>query len=33
MSILRRDRRLTPPRVSRLQSFLLEHAPDMEDLL
>lgn len=33
MSILRRDRRLTPLRVSTLQSFLLDHAPDLADLL
>lgn len=33
MSILRRDRRLTPQRVSMLQSFLLEHAPDLGDFL
>jgi DNA-binding transcriptional LysR family regulator len=33
LAILRRDRRLTPVRVSALQAFLLEHAPDLADLL
>jgi DNA-binding transcriptional LysR family regulator len=33
LAILRRDRRLTPVRVSALQAFLLEHAPDLADLV
>jgi len=33
LAILRRDRRLTPVRVSATQAFLLEHAPDLADLL